>query len=79
MKSIFEKQNLPVISIEQLKLLFADLILWYDQPYCKNIEGAEEIVGEYMIRTCHNCKFLKQCRYDGVEIDDMPCIYHRKV
>jgi len=48
MKSIFEKQNLPVVNIEQLKLLFADLILWYDKPYCKNIEGAEEIVGEYM-------------------------------
>jgi len=44
----FEKENLPVINIQQLESLFADLILWYDEDYCKTKEGAYEVIGEYM-------------------------------
>lgn len=40
--------ELPVISIEQLQRLFADFILWYDKDYCKGINGANEVVGDYL-------------------------------
>lgn len=44
----FEKYNLPVTNIKQLELLFAELILWYDEGYCKTIDGANEVIGQYM-------------------------------
>jgi hypothetical protein len=46
-KEYLEKNLLPVVDIDQIQELFAEFILWYDEAYCKNIEGANEIVGEY--------------------------------
>lgn len=45
---LFNYINLPIISISHLTELFAELILWYDKPYCRNIEGANEVVREYL-------------------------------
>ena len=42
------KDDLPITDIEQLTRLFAEFILWYDKPHCKGIDGAHEIVGEYL-------------------------------
>ena len=47
-KEYLKQEHLPVISTAQLSKLFADLLLWYDAQYCKTIEGAGEVVGEYM-------------------------------
>ena len=50
----FAKYNLPVINEDQLTSLFANLLLWYDKPYCKSKEGALEVVGEYMKEVKNN-------------------------
>lgn len=52
MENTFRKHNLPVMNLSQLQELFAELILWYDKPYCENINGANEVVGQYMLEVC---------------------------
>ena len=44
----FKKKHIPIISTGQLTTIFAEFILWYDEKYCKDIDGAMEVVGEYM-------------------------------
>ncbi|MCK5614172.1 hypothetical protein KAR91_70560 [Candidatus Pacearchaeota archaeon] len=43
-----ETNCLPIINIELLNKELSKIILWYDKTYCKSIDGADEVVGEYL-------------------------------
>lgn len=50
-KTEIEKNELPVINIDLLEDLFAEFLLWYDEPYCKSLDGANEVVAQYLYCT----------------------------
>jgi len=47
-KKILKKHYLPITDISQLKEQLAKILLWYDIDYCQSINGANEIIDEYL-------------------------------
>lgn len=43
-----ETNCLPIINIELFTKELVEFVLWYDKKYCKSIDGANEVVGEYL-------------------------------
>lgn len=43
-----KENNLPVINMEGLEEQLAQVLLWYDEKYCGNIDGAREVLAEYL-------------------------------
>lgn len=49
-KDWIKNNCLPITNMDMLNDQLTEFILWYDKKYCKSIDGANEVVGEYLMQ-----------------------------